>query len=106
MQNKQAKNKTSFSSVIAVIGSVIVALFILLVFILPAEFGKDFTGLGAKFGINNMSSDAATEIPAPSTPVNSELANVIDTNNDPDRIEGSGHTLFSTPIQSCRTWLY
>ena len=99
MQNKQAKNKTSFSSVIAVIGSVIVALFILLVFILPAEFGKDFTGLGAKFGINNMSSDAATEIPAPSTPVNSELANIIDTNNDPDRIEGSGHTLFSTPIQ-------
>ena len=106
MQNNQSKNKTSFSSLIAVIGSVIVALFILLVFILPAEFGKDFTGLGAKFGINNMSSDALTDTPAPSTstpapstPVTSGLANVVDTSNDPDRIEGSGHTLFSTPIQ-------
>ena len=37
--------------------ALIIALLILTVFILPAEYGKDPTGLGASLGILNMSVD-------------------------------------------------
>ncbi|MBX2849971.1 MAG: hypothetical protein KTR16_16720 [Acidiferrobacterales bacterium] len=105
MLNKRSSGQTSHSSLLAVIISIIAAFFILLVFILPAEFGKDITGLGAKIGVQNMSTDTAedsAEIES-ATPSNSLLANVVDNSEDPDKIESPEHAMFATPIKFMET---
>ena len=52
---------SSLSSLFAVLVSAFVAAVILFVFILPAEFGKDPTGLGEKLGVIDMSTDIAED---------------------------------------------
>ena len=107
MLNTNSLGNTSLSSLLAVTVSVIAALFILVVFILPAEFGKDLTGLGAKFGVNNMSKEEVSEANSSTTNTatiyNGLLANVHNTSSDPDKIESVEHTLFNTPVKFMQT---
>ncbi len=108
MKNINSTGKTTFSSLLAVIISIVAALFILMVFILPAEFGKDITGLGAKFGVNNMSTDDVAEDAVIATDNSNntapnKLANVVDLSNDPDKIESPEHVLFDIPVQFMQT---
>lgn len=107
MLNTNSTGNTSLSSLLAVIIAIIAALFILVAFILPAEFGKDLTGLGAKFGVNNMSTEEGFEANSSNdntaTTYNGLLANVINTSSDPDKIESAEHILFNTPVKFMQT---
>lgn len=102
MLNKNSTEKTTLSSLLAVVISIIAALFILVVFILPAEFGKDITGLGTKFGVTNMS-PAETETETEAASYNSLLANVVDNSNNPGKIESPEHIMFGSPIKFMET---
>lgn len=106
MRKQNCAGTTSFSSLLAVILSIIAALFILVIFILPAEFGKDITGLGEKFGVNKMSvTEVEAEIESSETPldIKSLLNNTLDHDDDPNRIEGDGHISFAKPLQFMET---
>lgn len=72
------------------VAAVTVAVIILVLFVLPAEYGKDITGIGKKIGINGMSvspSDTLSQNPK------SEKANE----------GGSPHISFDTPVQFMET---
>lgn len=106
---RKQTGQTSLSSLLAVIISIIAALAILLIFILPAEFGKDPTGLGEKLGVTNMSVDGLetvntnanddVDVSASNALARLNSANIIDNSNNPDRIESSDHLTFATPVQ-------
>jgi len=103
---------SSLNPLFTVIASVIIAAIILVIFILPAEYGKDITGLGETLGINNMSvdNDKRTEQSLGDSSITNEqydshitLSEVLDHDNDPNRIEGNDHISFSKPLQFMET---
>jgi len=104
MHNHDSVGASSLSSIIAVAASALLALVILFVFILPAEFGSDPTGIGEQIGVNNMSVEQA-QADENSAGAQAAVAaglnpdNIVDNSNDEDRIEGAGHINFARPMQ-------
>ena len=74
------------------------ALFIVLAFILPAEYGKDPTGLGEKLGVNKMSLAPAAETDSGGV---ASQANMPPP--DKEGFEGSAHSSYQTPLQFMQT---
>ena len=90
---------SSLSSLFAVLVSAFVAAVILFVFILPAEFGKDPTGLGEKLGVIDMSTDIAEDQLESSIGAGLNPALIIDNTDNVDRIESNNHIMFAKPLQ-------
>ena len=99
MHKKYSVGASSLSSLLAIAASVVVALIILVMFILPAEFGTDPTGMGEKLGVTDMSLDEAEESATVSAAANLNPDNIVDNSNDENRIEGTDHVTFVAPLQ-------
>lgn len=87
-QNRNELPSTK-SLIKATLLALVVAAAVLVVFILPAEYGVDLTGLGSRLGLNAMSA-AAPESAAPLAPTPAEVP-IAETN--PKEVPGTEETL-------------
>jgi len=74
------------------------ALLIVLIFILPAEYGKDPTGLGEILGVNKMSMAPTVESTPPVVAGQADIAPP-----DKEGFEGIAHTSYQMPLQFMQT---
>lgn len=87
-QNRNELPSTK-SLIKATLLALIVAAAVLVVFILPAEYGIDVTGIGSRLGLNAMSADAPeTATPPAPTPAEVPLADT-----GPEAVPGTEETL-------------
>ncbi len=100
MLKQYSVGRMSTTLLIGIAVAFLLALFIVLVFILPAEYGKDPTGLGEKFGLNEMSMEPRTVEDSSNIANPPELQSAAEADNTE-----AAHTSHQPPFQFMQTKL-
>ena len=107
MLKQNSAGAISNNLLLSTVAAFLVAVFILLAFVLPAEYGKDPTGLGKMFGVHKMSVADTTAAPIETDSIDTALNNTTEqaVQQSSAKIEGEGtaHTSYQTPLQFMQT---